>query len=116
MCEKHSSRIFTQVRNPNIGLKFQPNLKPYARRWSARFRRFLQHARSDRFFTLWVDAGTLSTEITRVVVDGRVIELDGKQCVQTGLEADHQVASTPAELIIGGALASMEIGTGQGAA
>jgi integrase len=61
---------------------------------------FLQRARSDRFFALWVleatsgmrrcelagtrldlldlDAGTLTIEVTRVVVDGRVIESDGK--------------------------------------
>src|SRR3984885_3741844 len=61
---------------------------------------FLQRARSDRFFALWLlettsgmrrcelagarrdlldlDAGTLAIEITRVVVDGRVIESDGK--------------------------------------
>jgi integrase len=209
--------------------------------------RFLQHARSDRFFALWVleatsgmrrcelagarrdlldlDAGTLSIEITRVVVDGRVIESDGKtenaqhvlaldpftlavlkahveqlarerrelgpdyqdhgvlfcwedgrpphpdtitrrfkklaaaaglpeidlhavrhsyatvgrnakidwkalsqrighadvaftmrQYVQTDLEADRWVATTPAELIIGGSLVSMDIGTSQGAA
>ena len=61
---------------------------------------FLQRARSDRFFALWVleatsgmrrcelagarrnlldlDAGTLTIEGTRVVVDGRVIESDGK--------------------------------------
>jgi integrase len=66
----------------------------------AQLQRFLQHARSDRFFALWVleatsgmrrcelagarrelldlDAGTLSIEITRVVVDGQVIESDGK--------------------------------------
>ena len=34
-----------------------------------------------------------------------------KQYVQTDLEADRQVANTLAELIIGGSLASMEIGT-----
>ena len=39
-----------------------------------------------------------------------------KQYVQADLEADRQVATTLAELIIGGSLASMEIGTGQGAA
>ena len=61
---------------------------------------FLQRSRSDRFFALWVleatsgmrrcelagarldlldlDAGTLTIEVTRVVVDGRVIESDGK--------------------------------------
>ena len=66
----------------------------------AQLQRFLQYARSDRFFALWVleatsgmrrcelagarrelldmDAGTLSIEITRVVVDGQVIESDGK--------------------------------------
>jgi integrase len=213
----------------------------------AQLQRFLQYARSDRFFALWVleatsgmrrcelagarldlldlDVGTLSIEITRVVVDGRVIESDGKtenaqhvlaldlftlavlkahveqlarerrelgpdyqdhgvlfcwedgrpphpdtitrrfkklaaaaglpeidlhdvrhsyatagrdakidwkalsqrighsdvaftmkQYVQAALEADRQVATTLAELIIGGSLASMEIGTSQGAA
>jgi len=62
--------------------------------------RFLQAARSDRFFALWMleatsgmrrcelagarrdlldlDAGTLVIEPTRVVVDGRVVESDGK--------------------------------------
>ena len=61
---------------------------------------FLQRARSGRFFALWIleatsgmrrcelagarrdlldlDAGTLAIETTRVVVDGRVIESDGK--------------------------------------
>ena len=39
-----------------------------------------------------------------------------KQYVQADLEADRQVATTLAELIIGGSLASMEIGTSQGAA
>ena len=39
-----------------------------------------------------------------------------KQYVQADLEADWQVATTLAELIIGGSLASMEIGTSQGAA
>ena len=213
----------------------------------AQLQRFLQYARSDRFFALWVleatsgmrrcelagarldlldlDAGTLSIEITRVVVDGRVVEYYGKtenaqhvlaldpftlavlkahveqlarerrelgpdyqdhgvlfcwedgrpphpdtitrrfkklaeaaglpeidlhdvrhsyatagrdakidwkalsqrighsdvaftmkQYVQADLEADRQVATTLAELIIGGSLASMEIGTSQGAA
>jgi hypothetical protein len=32
-----------------------------------------------------------------------------KQYVQTDLEADHKVANTLAELIIGGALASLEV-------
>ena len=66
----------------------------------AQLRTFLQRARSDRFFALWVleatsgmrrcelagarldgldlEAGTLTIEITRVVVDGQVIESDGK--------------------------------------
>jgi integrase len=39
-----------------------------------------------------------------------------KQYVQADPEADCQVAITLAELIIGGSLASMEIGTSQGAA
>jgi hypothetical protein len=39
-----------------------------------------------------------------------------KQYVQTGLEADRQVATILAELIIGGSLVSMEIGTTEGAA
>jgi hypothetical protein len=39
-----------------------------------------------------------------------------KQYVQANLEADRQVATTLAELIIGGSLASLEIGTSQGAA
>ena len=66
----------------------------------AQLQTFLQRARSDRFFALWVleatsgmrrcelagahrdlldlDAGTLAIETTRVVVDGRVVESDGK--------------------------------------
>jgi integrase len=66
----------------------------------AQLQTFLQRARSDRFFALWVleatsgmrrcelagvrrelldlDAGTLAIEVTRVVVDGRVVESDGK--------------------------------------
>ncbi|HYB48387.1 MAG TPA: hypothetical protein VED20_13685 [Streptosporangiaceae bacterium] len=39
-----------------------------------------------------------------------------RQYVQTDLEADRQVANTLAELIIGGALASLQVGTSQGAA
>jgi integrase len=39
-----------------------------------------------------------------------------KQYVQTDLEADRRVANTLAELIIGGALASLQVGTSQGAA
>jgi integrase len=66
----------------------------------AQLRVFLQRAQSDRFFALWVleatsgmrrcelagarrdvldlDAGALAIESTRVVVDGQVIESDGK--------------------------------------
>jgi integrase len=66
----------------------------------AQLRTFLDHARRDRFFALWVleatsgmrrcelagaerdlldlDMGTLAIEVTRVVVDGQVIESDGK--------------------------------------
>ena len=39
-----------------------------------------------------------------------------KQYVQADLEADRQVANTLAELIIGGALASLQVGTSEGAA
>jgi hypothetical protein len=39
-----------------------------------------------------------------------------KQYVQTDLEADRQVANTLAELIIGRALASLEVRTTEGAA
>ncbi len=98
----------------------------------AQLQTFLQHARSDRFFALWVleatsgmrrcelagarrgpldlEAGTLAIEVTRVVVDGRVV--DHPQYVQTDLEADRQVANTLAELIIGGALATGVQGQG----
>jgi integrase len=66
----------------------------------AQLQTFLQRSRQDRFFALWVleatsgmrrcelagarvdlldlDAGTLRIEPTRVVVDGKVIESDGK--------------------------------------
>ena len=66
----------------------------------AQLRTFLDRARHDRFYALWVleatsgmrrcelagarrdkldlDTGTLTIEITRVVVDGRVVESDGK--------------------------------------
>jgi integrase len=66
----------------------------------AQLQTFLQRSRHDRFFALWVleatsgmrrcelagarinlldlDAGTLQIEPTRVVVDGKVIESDGK--------------------------------------
>jgi hypothetical protein len=36
-----------------------------------------------------------------------------KQCVQTDLEADRQVATTLAELILGGSLVSVEISDSQ---
>jgi hypothetical protein len=39
-----------------------------------------------------------------------------KQYVQTDLETDRQAANTLAELIIGGALVSMEVRTTEGAA
>lgn len=77
--------------------------------------RFLQFARTDRFFALWLleatsgmrrcelagarrelldlDAGTLSIEVTRVVVDGRVIESDGKT-----ENAQHVLALDPLTL------------------
>ena len=79
-----------------------PRLVRKGRRvWTvAQLQMFLQQARADRFFALWVleatsgmrrcelagaqralldlDAGTLTIEITRVVVDGQVIESDGK--------------------------------------
>jgi integrase len=78
----------------------------------AQLRTFLQRARPDRFFALWVlaatsgmrrceladarrdlldlDAGTLTTEVTRVVVDGKVIESDGKTA-----NAQHVIALDP---------------------
>ena len=83
----------------------------------AQLQRFLQYARSDRFFALWVleatsgmrrcelagarrdlldlGAGTLSIEITRVVVDGRVIESDGKT-----ENAQHVLALDPFTLAV----------------
>ncbi len=76
---------------------------------------FLQHARSDRFFALWVleatsgmrrcelagirrdqldlDAGTLVIDTTRVVVNGKVIESDGKT-----ENAQHVLALDPLTL------------------
>jgi len=76
---------------------------------------FLQRARSDRFFALWLlevtsgmrrcelagvrrdlldlDTGTLVIEITRVVVDGKVIESDGKT-----ENAQHVLALDPLTL------------------
>jgi integrase len=78
---------------------------------------FLQQARTDRFFALWVleatsgmrrcelagaqrdlldlDAGTLAIEVTRVVVDGRVIESDGKT-----ENAQHVLALDPFTLAV----------------
>ena len=78
---------------------------------------FLQRARSDRFFALWVleatsgmrrcelagarrdlldlDAGTFTIEVTRVVVDGRVIESDGKT-----ENAQHVLALDPFTLAV----------------
>ena len=83
----------------------------------AQLQTFLQRARSDRFFALWVleatsgmrrcelagarrdlldlDAGTLEIEITRVVVDGRVIESDGKT-----ENAQHVLALDPFTLAV----------------
>jgi integrase len=83
----------------------------------AQLQRFLQYARSDRFFALWVleatsgmrrcelagarldlldlDAGTLAIEVTRVVVDGRVIESDGKT-----ENAQHILALDPFTLAV----------------
>jgi integrase len=78
---------------------------------------FLQCSRSDRFFALWVleatsgmrrcelagarrdlldlDAGTLEIEATRVVVDGKVIESDGKT-----KNAQHTLALDPFTLAV----------------
>jgi integrase len=78
---------------------------------------FLQRSRSDRFFALWVlgatsgmrrcelagaqrdlldlDAGTLDIEATRVVVDGRVVESDGKT-----ENAQHTLALDPFTLAV----------------
>jgi integrase len=78
---------------------------------------FLQRARSDRFFALWVleatsgmrrcelagarrdrldlDAGPRALEVTRVVVDGRVIESDGKT-----ENAQHVLALDPFTLAV----------------
>ena len=86
--------------------------------WTVRqLQTFLQYARSDRFFALWVleatsgmrrcelagarldlldlDAGTLTIEVTRVVVDGRVIESDGKT-----ENAQHVLALDPFTLAV----------------
>jgi len=78
---------------------------------------FLQRARSDQFFALWVleatsgmrrcelagarrdlldlEAGTLAIKTTRVVVDGRVIESDGKT-----ENAQHVLALDPFTLAV----------------
>jgi integrase len=83
----------------------------------AQLQRFLRHARSDRFFALWVleatsgmrrcelagahrelldlDAGTIAIEGTRVVVDGRVVESDGKT-----ENAQHVLALDPFTLAV----------------
>jgi integrase len=83
----------------------------------AQLRVFLQRAQSDRFFALWVleatsgmrrcelagarrdlldlDAGTLAIESTRVVVDGKVIESDGKT-----ENAQHVLALDPFTLAV----------------
>jgi len=83
----------------------------------AQLRTFLQRARSDRFFALWrlestsgmrrcelagarrdlldLDAGTLTIEVTRVVVDGKVIESDGKT-----ENAQHVLALDPFTLAV----------------
>jgi integrase len=83
----------------------------------AQLQTFLQRARSDRFFALWVleatsgmrrcelagarrdlldlDAGTLGIEVTRVVVDGKVIESDGKT-----ENAQHVLALDPFTLTV----------------
>ena len=83
-------------------------------------RSFLQRARSDRFFALWVleatsgmrrceltgarrelldlEAGTLTTETTRVVIDGKVIESDGKT-----ENAQHVIALDPFTMAVLGA-------------
>jgi integrase len=78
---------------------------------------FLQRSRQDRFFALWVlevtsgmrrcelagarrdlldlDAGTLEIDTTRVVVDGKVIESDGKTA-----NAQHLLALDPFTLAV----------------
>jgi len=84
---------------------------------TGQLQRFLIRAQSDRFFALWVlettsgmrrcelagarrdlldlDAGTLAIELTRVVVDGKVIESDGKT-----ENAQHLVALDPFTLAV----------------
>ena len=83
----------------------------------AQLQTFLQRARSDRFFALWVleatsgmrrcelagarrdllnlAAGTLEIDVTRVVVDGKVIESDGKT-----ENAQHMLALDPFTLAV----------------
>jgi len=82
----------------------------------AQLQAFLQRARSDRFFALWVleatsgmcrcelagarrdllglDAGTLTIEVTRVVVDGRVIDYGKTE------KAQHLLALDPFTLAV----------------
>jgi integrase len=84
---------------------------------AAQLQTFLQRARSDRFFALWVleatsgmrrcelagvrrnllhlAAGTLEIGVTRVVVDGKVIESDGKT-----ENAQHTLALDPFTLAV----------------
>ena len=83
----------------------------------AQLQTFLQRARTDRFFALWVleatsgmrrcelagvrrdlldlAAGTLEIDVTRVVVDGKVIESDGKT-----ENAQHVLALDPFTLAV----------------
>jgi integrase len=83
----------------------------------AQLQTFLQRSRQDRFFALWVleatsgmrrcelaganrnlleiDTGTLEIETTRVVVDGKVIESDGKTA-----NAQHILALDPFTLAV----------------
>jgi len=83
----------------------------------AQLQTFLQRARTDRFFALWVleatsgmrrcelagvrrdlldlAAGTLEIDVTRVVVDGKVIEPDGKT-----ENAQHVLALDPFTLAV----------------
>ena len=78
------------------------------------------------------DGPSETSSVTRTLPAGRDAKIDWKalskrighadvaftmkQYVQTDLEADRQVANTLAKLIIGGALASMEVDMREGAA
>jgi integrase len=87
----------------NVAKDAHPPSVPRQRRtvWSvAQLRAFLEYARRDRFYALWVleatsgmrrcelagalrdaldlEAGTLAVQLTRVVIDGRVVQSDGK--------------------------------------